>query len=299
MRNKGQALVLVLLSLAVVLTLVLFILARSTTDITVSSRQEEAIRAFSAAEAGVEKALIVGVGNVSPVAIGEGTASYTSASSEYASGKSSFVYPPNMASGDTATIWFVAHDPEGNVVCTSEKPCFTGKTLKVCWGKSGTPSDSVTPPITPAVELSVFYLATPGNFATTKIARAAFDPNPSRASTNRFSSALDSGTCNTIEGETFQFGKTVDLSTDLGVTSYNLVGGLQFARLRMLYPDVSHKVGFDVAFAGNSTLPSQGLMVDSSGSAGQSNRRLEVFQGWPEVPGVFDYAVYSSTGLTK
>ncbi len=45
---------LVLLSMSVVLTLVLFILSRSITDIAVTTSQEEAVRAFSAAEAGVD-----------------------------------------------------------------------------------------------------------------------------------------------------------------------------------------------------------------------------------------------------
>ena len=50
--ESGQALLLVLLGMAVVLTIVLSILSRSVTDIAVTSREEEALRAFSAAEAG-------------------------------------------------------------------------------------------------------------------------------------------------------------------------------------------------------------------------------------------------------
>lgn len=60
--QSGQALLLVLLSMAVVLTIVLSILSRSVTDIAVTSRDEEALRAFSAAEAGVEQALVAGGG---------------------------------------------------------------------------------------------------------------------------------------------------------------------------------------------------------------------------------------------
>lgn len=289
--NSGQALVLVLLSLAVVLTTVLFILARSVTDIAVSSRSEESVRAFSAAEAGVEKALVIGSGSgLTQV----GTASYKSSVTNVASGEKSFNYPLNLAAGDTATIWFTAHDPAGNSTCSGTYPCFTGSKIKVCWGKEGTSSGVGA---TPAVEFSVFYETTPGDPATVQIARVAVDPNSARRGTF---DAPDAGTCG-LNGETFAFQKTVDFAL-LGIplSSYNTQNGLQFARLRMFYnSDTNQRAAFDANFPGNSTLPSQGIQVDSSGSAGDSNRRLVVFQGWPQVPDIFNYAVYSGTGLAK
>jgi len=290
--SNGQALVLVLLSLAVVLTLVLFVLARSVTDVAVSSRSEDAVRAFSAAEAGIEQALIVGAGTSNQI----GNASFTSSVTEFASGQTKFVYPLTLSSGDTSTVWFVEHDSSGNPICNAGNPCFTGRNLKVCWGREGTSASSAT---TPAVELSVFYESTPGNPATARIARSAFDPFSARPTPNNFS-APDLGTCN-IDGEIFAFQKTIDLST-LGIPAgvYNVENGLQMARLRMFYnTDASQKVGFDVNIAGNTILPSQGLQVESSGTAGESSRRLSVFQSWPEAPSVFDYAVYSSVGISK
>jgi hypothetical protein len=283
-RQTGQALVLVLLSLAVVLTLVLYILSRSVTDIAVSSRSEEAVRAFSAAEAGVENALIIGA-NLSETEIGD--ARYSANVSGIGQGLQTFNYPLSLFSGDTATLWFADHDSDGNVSCDAGTSCFTGDTVKVCWGKPGTYND---PSVVPAIELSVFYL----DGGVYKIGRDAIDPvNTSRTPSNSFNPADGLGTCS-IEGETYQFQKTFDL-TALGAT-----GQLQFARVRMLYNLLApHNVGFDVNFAGNGLLPSQGLLISSTGTAGESNRRLEVFQGWPEAPGVFDYAVYSSTGLTK
>ncbi len=297
--QSGQALVLILLSLSVVLTLVLFVLSRSVTDIAVSSREEEAVRAFSAAEAGIEKSLVVGVS--SPLTeIGD--ASYTADVTSFAQGASGFAYPINLSSGEAATLWFADHDADSNIVCGGSR-CFTGSQLKICWGKPGTLATSA---VTPAVELSVFYTLTPGDYSTLRIARAAFDPYGDRrtmgvggSSPNNFSDR-DLGTC-TIGGDGFEFQKTIDLAT-LGILpgSYSAEGGLQLARLRLFYnTDSAHKVGFDVGFPGNSTLPSQGLAVDSSGEAGESTRRLSVFQGWPEAPSVFGYSVYSSIGLTK
>ncbi len=291
--ESGQALVLVLLSLAVVLTLVLFVLSRSVTDVAVSSRQEEAVRAFSAAEAGVERALVIG-GSSGSTQIGDAT--YKASVTSYAEGSTDFNYPIVMASGDTATVWFTAHDTDGNLVCDSTHQCFTGDSIKVCWGKSGTSANSAT---TPAIEIITYYETTPGDASTVKVARAALDPNSGRRGSNSFS-APDSGSC-TIAGVNYAFQKTF-LFSDLGIAagSYQNQGGLEFMGVRMLYnTDTSHEVGVTVNFPNDSTLPSQGQAIDSSGISGESNRRLSVFQGWPEVPSIFTFSVYSSTGLTK
>jgi len=290
--TRGQALVLVLLSLAVVLTLVLFILSRSVTDIAVSSREEEAVRAFSAAEAGVENALIVGVGSASDI----GNASFTASVSDFASGLSSFVYPLSLSSGESGTVWFIGHDTDSNTLCDVSRPCYKGKSIKVCWGKEGTPAATGA---TPAIEFSLFYESTPGSSATAKIARGVYDPNASRRSANSFA-APDGAGC-AIDGESFAFSKNISFSS-LGVPAgvYNVNEGLQFAKVRMFYnTDANHKIAFDVSGSGGTTLPSQGLKVNSSGVAGESNRRLEVFQGWPEAPGIFESVVFSSNGVTK
>jgi Tfp pilus assembly protein PilX len=289
--EKGQALVLVLLSLAVVLTLVLFILSRSVTDIAVSSREEEAVRAFSAAEAGVENALVVGVGSTSDI----GNASFTANVSDFAVGLPSFVYPLSLSSGESGTVWFMGHNTDADTLCDATHPCFTGSSVKVCWGKEGTSDSTGT---TPAIEFTLFYETTPGSVATARIARGVYDPNSSRRSSNSF--AADDGAGCTIEGENFEFSKNISFAS-LGVPagSYNVDEGLQFAKVRMFYnTDANHKIAFDVSATGN-TLPSQGLKVSSSGVAGESNRRLEVFQGWPEAPSIFESVVFSSNGVTK
>ncbi|HKC04469.1 MAG TPA: hypothetical protein VKC54_01210 [Patescibacteria group bacterium] len=292
--QKGQALVLVLLSLAVVLTLVLFVLSRSVTDISVSSKNEEAIRAFSAAEAGVEKALVIGTGT-NNVTIGD--AIYSSLVTSYAEGTKDFVYPIEMSSGDTAVTWFADHDAAtGNTLCNATHPCFTGNTFKVCWAKTNTLSAVA---VTPAVEISVFYETTPGSIATTRIARATFDPFSGRTPANGFA-GVDIGTC-TISGTVYQFQKTFQFSS-LGIPagSYNVAGGLQFARVRLFYnTNTTQNIATSVNFAGDSNLPSQGQSIVATGTAGESNRKINVFQGWPETPSVFDGAVYSSIGLTK
>ncbi len=291
--EKGQALLLVLLSMAVVLTVVLSIVSRSITDISVTTQAEDALRAFSAAEAGVERALIIG-SDIGTTQLGE--AEFEASVTSFASGEKSFSYPVSILSGDALTTWFVAHDDSGNLVCSAETPCFTGDRMKVCWGTSGTPSGNAT---TPAVEVSVFYLATPGDYSTARVARGTFDPNSSRTGTNNFA-APDAGTC-TVGSTNYAFQKTITFSS-LGIPagSYGVQDGLQFARVKMFYnAATSHPVGVDVNFAGNTLLPSQGLKIESFGTSGTANRKIEVFRSYGEAPPIFDSVVFTPSGVTK
>lgn len=268
--SKGQALVLVLLALAVVLTIVLFILSRSITDISVSSNESEAVSAFSAAEAGVEQALVIGVGGSSTV----GSASYTSQVTNVAQGSTGFVYPSDLNSGDSMTLWLKSQDTS---------PSYTGSNLKICWGKLGAYSDQN---LMPAIETVLFYETTADNPATAKIFRAAFDPNAARRSSNSFSAP--GGSC-VIDGKSFQFQTTLSLAS---------LPNPQFVFVRMFYnTDTNHPVAFDST--DSHIFPTQGILISSLGVAAQSSRKVEVFQSWPEIPSSFQFAVYSSTGLAK
>lgn len=296
--QEGQALVLVLLSLAVVLTIVLFILSRSITDIAVSSRSEEAVRAFSAAEAGIENALVIGSGTTSGIGCDQSgancTASYNSNVTGYADKSPDFNYPIPMYSGDSMITWFVSHDENGNLICDGSHHCFAGTQMYVCWGDPSKVSNPVTDP---AIEVSVFYETTPMDLTTIKIARLTADSEQSRAQLNKFESpGIGTGCPN---GASYAHSKLYTFA-NRGIPCLSCAlapGNLQFARIRMLYnTDTAQPLGITVV---GDTLPSQGQDITSTGTAGQSNRKVEVYQSWPEPPPVFDYAIYSGTGLTK
>lgn len=294
---SGQALLIVLLSMAVVLTIVLSVLSRSVTDITVTTREEEALRAFSAAEAGVERALIIGA----DVSGSVGDASFTAEVSGLASAGSEYAHPANLLSGESVIFWFVEHDEETGELECDDDDCFTGRQVRFCWGDEGAPAGQDT---TPAIEISIIYSDPPiddddSDYSNVKTARATADSYPTRTPPNNFGST-DPGTCQ-VENEVFEFQKVVDVDT-LGVpsSSYNFQNGLQFVSVRMLYnTGVAHKVGIDVNFPGNTLLPSQGLRIESTGSFGEANRRVEVFQTFGELPPIFGAAVFSPTGLVK
>lgn len=269
--QKGQAVLIVLLSLSVVLVVVLFILSRSITDISLSTKEEDSSRAFSAAEAGVEKALVglFAVGAPSgPIDVGD--AEFNAMVTSFAEGSSVVKYPISLKSGENATFWF----------SRPSETAYSGNKAKFCWGDKNTAVNNTAP----AIEISVYYLQA----GVYKIARYALDPNPSRIASNNFTLA-SSGTC-TIDGEQFQFYSTIDLPTSVT---------LQYAMAKILYnTSVAHKIGIDVSGTG-STLPSQGSKVESAGSYGDANRSIEVYQLHPETPPIFANAIYSSSGIVK
>lgn len=278
--EKGQAVLIVLLSLSVVLIVILYILSRTITDVSLSSKEEDSLRAFSAAEAGIEKALVglYAVGSSSgPVAIGDGT--FTANVSAFSKGSSQSVYPIPLKSGESATFWFTEHDATtGDLACNASNLCFNGTQAKFCWGDSGTLNNAQSP----ALEISIYYKVG----SEYRISRTMVDPVAGRTQNN---SAVAAG-CNNLNGENFQYGYT-----------YNLTGltNLQFATAKILYNTTqAHKIAIDVSSSG-STLPSQGAKVNSNGTFADSNRSIEVYQLHPEVPPIFTNAIYTAANVIK
>jgi hypothetical protein len=173
------------------------------------------------------------------------------------------------------TLWLKSQDTSSD---------FTGSSLRICWGSAPTPTDQDT---TPAIEIVLFNETSAGNPATAQIIRYALDSNAG-ARGNGFALPDNFGGACSIGGQSFQFEKTISLS---GLHS-------QFAVIRMFYnTDTAQPIAFDSTDA--HTFPTQGLAIDSSGTAGQSTRRVSVFQSWPGIPDPFQTAIYSSTGITK
>lgn len=298
--SSGQALLLVLVSLAAVITVALSVVARSVTDLRNVAKEEEALRSFSAAEAGVERALVLDNNGQTVTITDDGAldnATFTAQVSDFAQGSTQFAHPKELLSGESSSVWFISHDENGNFVCSGTQPCFRGTRIRVCWGNSGTPANSST---TPAVAVSVYYDPNAnGNWNDIRVGRAAYDPNGGRRGSNSFA-APDGGTCS-IGGRTFQFQKTIQFGADLGVpvSAYSNQNGLLMARIKLLYNTTeAQSIAVDVTGSGG-LLPGQGKRIESTGSSGESNRKVEVFTLFPDLPSVFDSAIFSPVGITK
>jgi len=305
--QKGQTLLIVLLSMAAILTLVLSVISRSVTDVSFSRLDEDALRAFSAAEAGIERALIVGT-SVSDT-VGPSGSSFNAVVSGIAEGASSFAYPTEIYSGESVYIWFVSHDANGDLVCNAPGglPCFTGLTGSFCWGTADPPTDP-DGATAPAIEVSVFYDpaltgVSAGNFSSVRVGRATFDANTSRRLSNNF--VVDQGACG-AGGENFAFSGDIAFGTDansatvdLGIPCVGSNGCLLAARVRAIYnTDFTHPIGLDVQPA---TLPAQGRKIDSTGTSGsgESVRKIEAYRTFGGPPPIFDASVFSQESVIK
>lgn len=288
-KQSGQAVLIILLVMAVILTIALSVVSRSVTDISISRKEEEAARAFSAAEAGIERAL---KGIVASDSLSSG-GSFSVISSQLVAGGTEYAYPATIVSGESATVWFVSHDASGNLSC-SGLACTNGspQTLTVCWGASGTDASRAD---TPAIEVSVIFVDN-GNY---KIARKAYDPNATRRANNSFDTVMGGCTPN-IEGQNFAFSKAINLETDMNISSTVLgnAGGLQLARIKLFYnTGTAHPVGVKIS---SGTLPSQGQVIESTGWSSadtkDSTRKIEANQLYSDLPSVFDFGLFSGSG---
>ena len=311
-RNAGQALVLVLLLVAVAVTVGLAVVSQSVTEVRTASQSQDVVKAFSASEAGIEQILqqavvsgtlpgpIAGSFNPSVPAAG----SYNASISYLGSGTMQYVLPRNMVSGDAQTLWFVSHGA-GNVLGCPCAFLTTGNSFNVYWGTS-------TADQPPGLLVDVYYKASPadrgtGHYGSEQVARFAFAPLWAGKMAN-FGAANSSST--TLGGVTFAYQATVSLPNSV---PYRFSDGIQMIRARILgATSPPQPVGFDFSGSGVLTgatagLPAQGFLPVSvvsvpgpSGQGSQSTIQLTSVYPYPDVPSIFDYALFGLGGdITK
>lgn len=272
--SSGQALLIILLIMAVALTIGLSVVSQSIVDIRLSQQQEESARAFSAAEAGLESLLATGVAP-------ESFEGFTITTETKELGNSdSFIFPKEIKAGDIQIVWLVGHNSDGEPDPGVDQ--FNGTEIRVFWGNSGTPSNNET---TPALEATLFYKE--GNdYRTIKYTG---DPNTNRRTTNNFQQASDAGY--TLQQKTFQFRKMIQ-NMPAGVMYYAL-------RLKLIYnSDQPHILG--VRGIGDN-IPLQGhcYQVKASKQETGISRKVEQCQLYKSLPSIFDYVLFSESDLAK
>ncbi|MDD3532318.1 MAG: hypothetical protein PHW57_03270 [Candidatus Shapirobacteria bacterium] len=132
-KSPGQALLVVLLVLSVALTAGLSLVARTTTDISVSQKEAESSRAFEAAEAGLEEALKkleVGSGADFSFSL-EGSAD---ANVQFISADDGQLATRTLNSGETATFWLNYFSLDGETF-PNDSVSWSGDRVDICWDK--------------------------------------------------------------------------------------------------------------------------------------------------------------------
>lgn len=288
LNEKGQVIMVLILVMTVALAIGLSMVQKSLVDVSTSTRVEESSRAFSAAEAGIEKAL---KGDYSGVNFTENNSSATIPDTGLipaipTSGTQDPLEYPPLAEDEVAHVWLA--DPDADLPnCTkggNPATCYTQNSLNVYWGDP-TSSDKA------ALELTLVYYN-----GTQYVSRKWYldNPNANRTTPNNFNTEADcSAQCKFIIG-----------GINSGVQDPSLPSApskLMLIRARLLYNDTSSQP-FAVQAVGTGAghyIPLQARILTSIGTSGDTQRKVRVFRLEKVVPPYFDYAIFSAGAINK
>jgi Tfp pilus assembly protein PilX len=283
-KDSGQIVLITLLVLTIATTVALSLIGRTTTDTSITSNIEDSSRAFSAAEAGIEQALKLGVGTNGPQVLTSGDSAVTYDVSVATIGGAAGLYefPKKTLEGTTETVWLANHAATGLIV---ESAVYRGSSIAVCWSTEST---------VPALVATILYKESSDN--SYRVIKQAFDPSPVRAANNQFISTYVAGGCGAGTGTDYR--ETLDFSAlnpSLDPTPANPTPDILIAlRVRPVYSDA--KIVID---SSGTILPQQGNRIESTGSMTSGvNRKIIVFQQYRSPSTIFDAALYSQGSIT-
>ncbi len=296
MRNqKGQLILTLIIIMTVALAIGLSIIQKSLLDVSTSTKVEQSSRAFSAAEAGVEKYLKnttdcdpsvctfqfsdtgsvtnVSGGGLKPVTVNAGTF------------QDQLEYPP-LAKEDVVQVWLAdlnSSTPSNPPACGASISCYyTQNNLDVYWGNP-LQTDK------PAIELTLVYY----DGSQYQARKWYLDQIPRN---NNFTQGCGSTSGSNLPSYACKF--TIGGSLD---TAGPLPLGLILLRARLLYNSTSQPFAVQAknSCGKNCSLPPQAKVLVSTGKSGDTQRKVKVFQEYKVVPLYFDYAIFSAGDIVK
>src|SRR3989344_3827879 len=304
MQQKGQVVLILILIMSVALTIGLAIVQKSLVDVSNSSKVEQSSRAFSAAEAGVEKALqesektnhstisfsgnnsqikeIIDTGLIPPVP-------------EPGSQQDPLEMPP-LAKEEVTQVWLADFNSYSN----PPSIFYNQNTLDIYFGNSPAGKDPV------AIEVTLIY-----HDGTKYTSRKWYLDQISRIPANGFEKVSNCAGNYLPPGglTTYQCKRTLGASPDsepLPIWQVGQSSALILLRARLLYNTTSQPFAVSAVACPSSaptcinySIPHQGRIVVSTGASGETERRVKVFQLDKVLPPYFDYAIFSAGEITK
>lgn len=297
--ERGQVIIILLLTMLVGLAVGVTITQRSITDVSISKQNEQASRAFSAAEAGIEKALQQeSAGIILPEApiklnLDNNSQAQVTTNADLPGPAQALEYPP-ISTEEVSHFWLV--DPK-----TLKSAYPPNSKIEVYFGNEGinTSSDD-----TPAIETILVFKDSLGNFSSE---RNFFDSHSTgRTSKNGFSSASCSPTSYFINSSFSSDTSSQDRKFKCKVLLDMLAGQPALTpyllRVRVLYSSQGQKVAvkpYGSCAGVPCSIPAQATVHTSVGSSGKSQKTVRVFRQKDVVPSIFDFAVFSAGEIAK
>lgn len=302
--QNGQVVLGLILVMVVALGVGLSIIQKSLVDLSTSTKIEESSRSFSAAEAGIEQALSC-KGNPGCAS----TVNFTENGSQanvidtglipvvpHPSSTQIALEFPVLSKEDVAQIWLADY-----TASTNPPPAYYKlNQLVVYWGMPVLGSD-----VKPALEIKIVkYNATSGYTAIPFY----LDSDSARAQSSNFTDA--SANCISPAVITTSSGANRSFLCRSVLSGWDSsVDTLMLARTRFLYSSVAQPLAVQGASAPSGVicadpnsgcyLPSQARILVSTGTAGQTQRRVMLFQQNQVVSPYFDYAIFSAGTISK
>lgn len=288
--QAGQVVLVLILVMTVALAIGLSVIQKSLLDVSTSTKVEQSQRAFSAAEAGIEKAL---KGDNGGVVFPENQSQAQVVDSGLipilppANTRQDPLEYPKLSKEEIAHFWLA--DPAS----TSNPPAqfYTQTSLDVYWGDST--SDRA------ALELTLVYYD--GSQYTAR--KWYLDHTITRNPPNGFEQLPCSGY--TLGSNAYQCKKTIGVDSNTsGVVALDTIplpSGMMLLRARLLYNSQSQPLAVQArgTCGLNCSLPPQAKILVSTGTSGETQRRVRVFQLIKVVPPYFDYAIFSAGEIKK
>lgn len=295
-KQKGQIIIVMLLTMLVALSIGLVVTQRSITDVATSTQTEQASRAFSAAEAGIERAISLGdsaIGTtLAPIKEEElgnqASTDEVKVSSDIPTALDEALEYPPINKESVAHFWLA--DPK------TLASFYTAPSLELYFGNKDLTSDL------PAIEINII-INDNGVYRSNK---RYYDSDPARTG-NGFVTVTSSGSGvsapRTFDPLTFaikgsDFLRRVsgipisDSPCSLALNCYPVL-----ARARILYSSTNQKVALGPA--PGSRLPGQANVYTSIGRAGLSEKKVVHFRQRQVPPAFLDFAIFSLGNISK
>lgn len=251
--QQGQTLLIVVLIMVIALTVGLSIATRSIVNLRTSTEEAESQKALAAAEAGIEQALQTSSQASGQFSTGIG---YNAVSTEI-SGQEFLLNAGNpVLRNDGVDLWLSTYSSDPTQLYLNR----SSGNVTFYWGENTDECKNA------AIEIAVIEAGVPNPIDDSVIKKYAVDPCDTRRNSNKF---VVSGVGGSISSKTFQHSYTITVT-----------GGI-VARVIPLYYDS------ELGITSTVNLPSQGFDIESVGQAGETERKVTVFKGYPRLPSEF------------
>jgi hypothetical protein len=285
--QAGQILLIVVLTMIVALTVGLSIAARIVTELKLSKQNEESQRAFQAAESGIQQTLL----RQNPIQEGNFEENKASFSTTFQSDIGTSLVLNNGLDVDQdsgADVWLSDYSADSAKLYLNPMGGGTGSVgITLYWGSptQTTCQKGDGDKIAPAIEVVLLK----GPLSTPTIEKSVYEVPCAAPATPRISNSII-GTSGVpadvpkVGGPRFQY------FAPLKFNGADVKNGL----IMKIIPIFNSSIVGLKSTNGTTTFPSQGSVVESTGTSGDTVRKVVYYQSYPQMPlEVFPYSLIS------